>query len=569
MQSPGGFIYDLHKDSSITEDDGDWLVQWLRGYSDGTAVTTQKKWKLGAVDHSSPALLTPPGKTTWYFGTGTKPKERNSYDVYRTNFSDRRSLLFVGSRDGLLHAFDAGAFRWGNNPLTASTEQLGYFEWDDIGNGYDEPDYGTGEELWAFVPINLLPRLKNNLLDANDRAFVDATATVSHVQMDYASADATECALRGGSLESGVCKDGWHSVLLMAEGNGGDSVFYRDQPKFLWEFTDPDLYRSRTSPNVSKIGRIMVGGKPTWAAFFVSGKTYDDNLYPSIYILDISDGSVIQRIFLDSDVAGKGGVPSGRPSLVDSDQNGYVDRIYLGTDKGRVYKVVLSDDPLASYFDADDVVVNQDFIDETGDVVAGVPVAVEVPTSQRWHPVYAAPTIVNETTINASGYLDYRVRIFFGTGDSPYFDEDIDTGNTTYHFFSYLDTAKEGELGVDNIELDWFYELPAGQRVFASAFASAGQVYFGTSTAETENPCDVSNNGQTYIFEYEQSAAAQPMEPALDSGNISTRLLVDDEKLFISNSTGLKVHGDGSGYEKEKKEHGFGSFSRKAWREVE
>ena len=59
---------------------------------------------------------------------------------------------------------------------------------------------------------------------------------------------------------------------------------------------------------MAKIGRILVNGTAQWVAFFVSGKTYDSSLYPSIYILAIADGSVVQRVFLNVETEGVGGV---------------------------------------------------------------------------------------------------------------------------------------------------------------------------------------------------------------------------------------------------------------------
>ena len=55
----------------------------------------------------------------------------------------------------------------------------------------------------------------------------------------------------------------------------------------------------------------MDNGTVRWAAFFVSGKNYDSNQYPSIYIIDIADGSLIQRIYLDDEVTEEENAPSG------------------------------------------------------------------------------------------------------------------------------------------------------------------------------------------------------------------------------------------------------------------
>jgi len=527
---PDGYLYDLNGDDAFDESDGDWLVGRLRGYANGTSV--KKEWLLGQIDHSVPAVQTPPGRPAWYFGTAVTDDEREAFDTFVHKYWERPTVAYVGARDGMLHAFDAGEFRWGymedhdtddttddtfvwgDNPATIGdnmVEYRGYFNW--TGDTSDTADYGTGDELWAFIPTNLIPRLKNNLLTGEDQAYVDASPAISDVYVN----------------------GGWKTVLFCAEGNGGDTVFCLDvttptAPTFMWEFSDPDLFRSRSSPAVAVVGKVAVGGVKNWAAFFVSGKTYDNTLYPSIYMIDISKGSVIQRIFLDSEANGVGGVPSGQPAVVDSDGNGYIDRIYIGTDKGYLYKVIMPDDPTnTSSYGVTECVINTDFTDNYENTVA---------SNQRYHPIYASPAVVVQNGYSSSGEIEYNIKILFGTGDSPYYDENINTNDTTYHFFAYVDEATKGVCNTSTVTLDWMYELPAGQRIFASAFAAAGAIYFGTSTSETEDPCEgagdpASNAGQLYVMDINPSGDTVTPDVVLDTGNILSPPVVDDEHLYV------------------------------------
>lgn len=532
---PGGYIYDLDNDGDVSETDGDWLVNWVRGYKDGAG--TSKEWLLGAIDHSVPAVATPPGKPGWYYGTAITSDERQSFDTFLQTYVERQTVVYVGARDGMLHAFDAGKFRWGDNNATGVKEHRGYFLWE---GDPSAPDYGTGEELWAFIPANLLPRIKNNLLQGDDQAYVDASPALSDVYIDGQ----------------------WKTVLLCAEGNGGDTVFCLDvtdptSPSFLWEFSDPDLFRSRSSPAVAKIGRILVDGSTRWVAFFVSGKTYDPTLYPSIYIIDISDGSVIERVFLDAESGNVGGVPSGQPAIVDSDGNGYIDRIYIGTDKGYMYKVNIPDDPDLPRYDISQCVINTDYTDDQGNTV---------PVAQQGHPIYASPAVVVDNRFSHSGEITYDIKIFFGTGDSPYYDEDINTSDTRYHFFAYRDRDQKGGCNETSVFLDWFFELPEGHRIFASAFAAAGNIYFGTATAETEDPCAAAeagaNRGRIYAFTTEG-------DPRFSSevGNIIVSPLVEDEHLYFKTPSGLKSLGSGQ-YNNKMSGGGTAQSSVSMWREV-
>jgi len=571
---PGGYIYDFNGMGLITEADGEWLVDWVRGYKDGSAKTVEKEWVLGAIDHSTAAVATPPAPGPWYYGTAfpyndpASTNDRAGYDAFALAHKNRRTVVYVGARDGMLHAFDAGAFRWGDNPCSDIIENRGYFKWKDSTNTSDctqndtssntstycssdckPADYGTGEELWAFIPANLLPRLKNNYLKGEDQAYVDASPALADVYVNGA----------------------WRNVLLAAEGNGGDTIFCLDvtdpdDPQFMWEFADPELFRSRSSPSVAQIGIMYNNGNPIWVAFFVSGKTYDDTLYPSIYVINIGDGSVVEQIYLDAATRGAGGILSGQPTIVDSDGNGYVDRLYIGSDKGLMYKVNLPDDPDRVKGGINHCILNTDFSD---------PEFNEVPDKWHYQPIYGSPSVVAGNSVDEYGRMTYDIRIFFGTGDSPYYDEDIDWASTRYFFYSYLDKSAKGACDNSQVELDWFFELPEGHRIYASAFAAAGNIYFGTSTGETEDPCDTTSNagvgfdpnaGMLFAFSLDNAEDGPLLQKVV--GNVLAAPVVEDGHIYVQSASG-DVDSFGSGkYNQATRKGGVPEIRINWWREM-
>jgi hypothetical protein len=278
-------------------------------------------------------------------------------------------------------------------------------------------------------------------------------------------------------------------------------------------------------------------------------------------MINIADGSVVRRFFLNADTDGIGGVPSGQPTIIDSDGNGYVDRIYIGSDKGRLYKVNLPDDPNIKRSDINHCVINDDFTDDESN---------EIDEDQRWHPIYGAPVAIVENSLNAQGNIIYNVRLFFGTGDSPYYDEDINTGNTNYHFFAYRDQEQKGRCGQNSVHLDWFLKLEAGERIFASAFAAAGNLYFGTSTAETEDPCAGSGDNQSTVSGGKLYTLSFEGDLVLDQtvGNVTASPLVVDEHIYVkSQSMGLRSFGGGP-YNNPTKMGGRAQFTMRNWREL-
>ena len=539
---PDRYLYDLDGDGTVSESDGDWLVQWVRGFRDGACI--KKDWLLGTVHHSVPALAVPPGRPHWYYGTQVTETERNGYDAFVAVNHDRRTVLYAGSQDGMIHAFDSGKFCRHDNPETVVVENRGYFEWQVLGDdlslsrhwnqmlarypvtppdfrwqgikdGDKAPDYGTGEELWAFIPPNLLPKLKNNLLNAAGRACMDVSPTIADV----------------------YTRGAWRTVLLSAEGNGGATVFCLDitepdKPIFLWEFSDPGISTGPRFQAAPAIGRIALEGKKGWATFLGSGKPNDPALDPSIYLIDIADGSLIRRVFLHAGMDadgdhmddGAGGVPVGQPAVIDTDGNGYVDRMYVGTNKGFVFKVNVSDDPEVPGDTIRQCVINTDFYYEDRDGYTRF-----VPPDRQYQSLNHSPAVAVDHHANESGETEYTVSIFFGTGDSPYDNDHIDTADAVFSLFSYKDGNTKGECRSDRVILDWHKALPQGHRAFAAPYVAAGTVYFGTSTRDAADPCGQDGRGRIYGLNMEDGEVIHEEEV----GNIMTSLLVEDEHLYI------------------------------------
>jgi len=236
---PGESSHDLNGDNRFDESDGDYLVQWIRGYSDGSRI--KKEWLLGAVEYCTPAVVTPPGRPHWYYGTDMTKDEQDAFDLFLEANKGRRTVVFAGAKDGMLHAFDGGRFRWGDNPETVIVEKRGYFEWMDTGEGDKIPDYGSGNEMWAFIPPQLLGRLQNNFLGTEGQASVDASPVIGDVYI----------------------QGEWHTILLVGEENGNGAVFCLDitdpeTPLFLWEFAEPDFVVNSATPIAARIGRVAL-----------------------------------------------------------------------------------------------------------------------------------------------------------------------------------------------------------------------------------------------------------------------------------------------------------------------
>ena len=122
---------------------------------------------LGAFVGSTPALMDPPS---------LDPPPDSDYPGFKVDNEDRRSMVWVGANDGMLHAIDAR----------------------------------LGVEVWAFIPFNLLPKLytlQSGQPVGDFRYFVDGSPKVADVKVDV-----------GSGAE-------WRTFLIMGEGAGG--TFYQ------------------------------------------------------------------------------------------------------------------------------------------------------------------------------------------------------------------------------------------------------------------------------------------------------------------------------------------------------
>jgi hypothetical protein len=124
---------------------------------------------LGAVISSTPALMDPPS-------LDPPPDEDYGFPdaagSYANLHKDRRSMIFVGANDGMIHAIDAR----------------------------------TGYEVWAFIPFNLLPKL---------RTLRDGQAVEQFDYFNDSSPKVAEVKV-GGS---------WKTMLILGQGYGG--TFYQ------------------------------------------------------------------------------------------------------------------------------------------------------------------------------------------------------------------------------------------------------------------------------------------------------------------------------------------------------
>ncbi len=96
---------------------------------------------LGDIIHSNPVVVGSPrdGYDIRYADV--------SYAEFRQKYAKRRQVVYVGSNDGMIHAFNGGFWNASNKSF-------------DVSDGGSAVQHPLGAELWGYIPQNLLPHLQ-------------------------------------------------------------------------------------------------------------------------------------------------------------------------------------------------------------------------------------------------------------------------------------------------------------------------------------------------------------------------------------------------------------------------
>jgi Tfp pilus tip-associated adhesin PilY1 len=292
--------------SASTTATGQQVMDYLRGdRSNETAsppLLRERGSRLGDIIHSRPFYVDDATLASGVAKTSTAPLP----------------TVFVGSNDGMLHAFDA--------TMATST---------------------AGQERWSYVPSMLMPKMQ-------------ALSKLGGYTHDY---------YVDGAINVGYIAAGAQRILVGALGAGGKGLYAIDisgdaglapadeataASHILWEITDGTRKNAGTlttgsdydklgytysNPVLAKVGgvdAVIVGNGYLGA----DGRAY-------LYIIRAGDGSLIRRI--DTDSLGGNGLST--PVAVDSNGDGSVDTVYAGDLLGRLWKFNLSTNSASVLFD--------------------------------------------------------------------------------------------------------------------------------------------------------------------------------------------------------------------------
>ena len=420
----------------------DKLVKFVYGYDayddDGNSITDEKKdWILGSFLHSRPLVV---------------------------HYGASQSVIFAGSNDGMLHAFDDA----------------------------------TGEELWGFIPPNLLSKLHALHEDVLE-IFVDGSPRA------YITRDTD------GSITK--------AIVMFGQRRGGNRYHALDVtnpqvPKYLWEINPAmaDYAEMGQTWSTPYIGRINYGTGEKWVAFISGG--YDtnqdndpvslaDTIGRAVYVVDVLDGSLIKRFSYAEIPTMTYSIPSDI-TRIDASDDGKIDRLYVGDMGGRMWRFDIGDPAPANW---------------TGKIIF---------TGYSGTKIFYPPDVTME-----SG--NYEM-LFFGTGDREnpketsmvnrlyvVKDKNLSTSLTESSLYDVTSgelqatgttEARKAEiLAYLRSASGWFIQLTAnsGEKCLSSTVVLSRVAYYTTFTPGAgveSDPCNVGEGtGRIYALQYQTGNA--------------------------------------------------------------
>lgn len=336
------------------------LIQYVHGYDsydeDGDTITNELRPNaLGDIFHSTPRIVAAPSR--FLLGEG-------GYATFHGDYEDRDRVLYAGANDGMLHAFDAGAYSTGDDPITTTVE--------DAANVFYS--VGDGSELFGYVPGELIDDLYKLPINT-PRTFYFVDGSPIHAEAWLGD---------GTGTDTTKTDDEWATVMITGMREGGENYLALDvtdpgatssddhfpYPSLLWEFTDANLGQAWSDAIITRVkvkGAAASGDlcgaadgdgdcREHWVAIVGGGYLPEGNpnrtadyLTPvdagwstkskAIFMISLDTGAVLSQVVYDSSAQPDMvySIPS-TPAVLDLDSDGFADVVYVGDLGGQLWK---------------------------------------------------------------------------------------------------------------------------------------------------------------------------------------------------------------------------------------
>ncbi len=439
-------------------------------------------WKLGDPIHSTPTEVGPPRERydVIYGDAG--------YGQFYQKWRDRRRMIYMGANDGMLHAFNGGVYHRGDDSTTGSVTEHGWFTTTAVSGTRGQ---NLGDEIWSFVPMQLLPHLKwLTQADYTHVYYVDLKPKITEARIFTAEGQCASnhldaaCKHPGGwgtiliggfrmGGSCGNCQVGKGAPTMTVNIGGTNRNFYsayfvlditdpESDPKLLWVFSDAGLGLTTGYPSVLRVNPtadpktsstnekwfMVVGSGPNSYAADLSPATAQT---PRVYAINLNTGPGAGNVNVNTylveslNPTWKGFM--GEAIAFDRDLDYRVDAAYFGSSlddgslpwRGKLYRLTMGlgtvAKPFGGVMDPTQWGINPGAGAIPTEVVNTFPTASPVELG----PVTTAPGIALDDSNN--------VWVFAGTG--RYYSMSDKTNTETQYFVGVKDSVMAGTGACD------------------------------------------------------------------------------------------------------------------------
>ena len=432
------------------------------------------------------------------------------------DYPNDKRVVYIMTNQGLLHAIDA------SKP-----------------NATDPDDATGGEELFAFMPRRLLSNVSRMI--ANDPAG-------GHIY----GLDGQITPWHDDTNNDGIVNNGEEVLLVFGMRRGGDSYYAMDvtdpaRPELKWEINGSQADFANLGETWSRMSLISVNRNGTNTDVLAFGGGYDAaTLDPetsrvaskgnAIYMVD-RDGSLVWHVDDTDDSDLIYAIPSDL-SIIDTDQDGNADRIYVGDFGGQVWRV-----------DFDDISTTPS-VTRFADLDDGDHQPFFYPPSVAFN--QATPSNFLSVTLGSGNRTN---PLLTGQVNNFYMLRDLDTDKggpdgtfTTIRNNTLYDATNNNIGSTDTNQVTvarqalaaadgWKIALDPGEKSLSSVVTFEGKV-LATTFQEDPNisadPCSFSSLGNLYIVDLE---TAEPVRFFDDGSRNFGTLAADDRKTPLNTSS--------------------------------
>jgi len=506
------------------------IIDFIRS---GDQYQTGQYWRLGDIFHSSPLSIGTPNALfydQWDLATPSAYKTFRSNHIRTSAAGDGIRLMLVGANDGQLHAFKTG----------------------ELGN----PIYG-GSELWSFIPPNQLRRLKliyhtatEHPTDKSRQYYVDGPTSAAEIWVQ----NGTDTAITATTKTV----DEWKTIMVTALGRGGTTTLWSSSTScdssnaadfspywtathtnycgyYAFDISDTNddtlnwtpLWRLGANTGLPEaegkylgqpwgkmfIGRVRINNIEKWVGFIsggysgcgkASGKSCKSDGGPDVrgkgfYVVDLKNGNILWKYTYANNADMNYDLVAG-PAVVDYDNDGFLDRAYIGDLGGSIWRFQFCKKTDAASCGIANWTGGMFFDDRAGSGIRPIYTSAAVSLGNYdnlW--VYIGTGDKTQPTRPQASDRFYAIKDRRNNGDAPYVVGDLDQITETSSTDVYVDSNDASANG-------WYMVFGANEKVLADPTIYKERLFFTTyipaTQSETSDPCNAPGASNIYNLDY-------------------------------------------------------------------